>query len=132
VARSAAFQNDETNQVMNIGASFNMGAFTVMAQAGQFALGNSKYRNALLGGTAKFGPGTFRASVGVVRDNSAAVDNATQLAAGYIYDLSRRTAVYGTVSRIDNDAAAALSTGSLAAAAGKAHTGFEVGVRHSF
>lgn len=132
VARTAAFQNDETNQVMNIGGSFNMGAFTVMAQAGQFALGNSKYRNALIGGTAKFGPGTIRASYGVVRDNSAAVDNASQIAAGYIYDLSRRTAAYGTVSRISNDRAAALGTGSLAPVAGKNHTGFEVGVRHSF
>ncbi len=127
---------DETVQNINLGGSFVAGPATVMAQYGQFAFGSNKKQNALIGASAKFGPGIVRASYSIFRDNSAAVDNASQIAAGYIYDLSRRTALYGTVSRISNDGnattGAGFSTGALAAVKGKEHTGFEVGVRHSF
>ena len=60
--------------------------------------------------------------------------DATQIAVGYQYDLSKRTAVYGTFARVSNDGSATYVIGGGAAGqvAGKDSTGFEVGVRHTF
>jgi predicted porin len=126
---------DETAQTANIGASYNLGFATVMGYYGRFALGGNTRTNLLIGATAKFGPGTFRASYASYENDDAAVNDANQVALGYIYDLSRRTALYATVSRVSNDTAAAFGAnagGGIAPAAGKNYTGAEVGVRHSF
>jgi predicted porin len=63
-----------------------------------------------------------------------AIGDAKLLAAGYIYNLSKRTALYTTVSQIKNDGAARfiLSGAPAATAGGQKSSGFDVGVRHSF
>lgn len=55
-------------------------------------------------------------------------------AAGYIYNLSKRTALYTTVSQIKNDGAAKfiVNGAPAATAGGQKSSGFDVGVRHSF
>jgi predicted porin len=124
---------DETAAIANIGASYALGPANIMGYYSRFTLGTSTRTNALIGGNVKFGPGLVRAAYSRYSDNSAAQDNATQVAVGYVYDLSRRTALYGTFSRVSNDTARAFSTGGpLAAVAGKNYTGIEAGVRHSF
>jgi predicted porin len=130
---------DETAQTVNVGASWNLGFANVMGYYGRFNLGNNTRTNLLVGATAKFGPGTFRASYAAYENDDVAVNDATQIALGYIYDLSRRTALYGTVSRISNDTTASFgarsggnNSGGIAPVAGKNYTGAEVGVRHTF
>lgn len=60
-------------------------------------------------------------------------NDARQVAVGYVHNLSRRTALYGTYAAIDNDGAAAFVVGTPpAAAAGRASKGFEFGLRHAF
>jgi predicted porin len=46
--------------------------------------------------------------------------------------MSKRTALYGTYSRISNSGAGTYTLGPVAATAGGKATGYEVGVRHSF
>jgi predicted porin len=134
VAIAPAFQNDETLAFVNMAGSFNAGFATVMAQYGRQTLGNSTRTNALLGANVPAGPGFFRASFSRFTDNSAAADGARQVAAGYVYNLSRRTVVYGTVSRVTNDTARAFGAGleGVAAIAGRNNTGAELGVSHAF
>jgi predicted porin len=127
-----AVGGDDTAAIANIGAQYTLGPANLMGYYSRFTLGTSTRTNALIGGNVKFGPGLVRASYSRFTDNSAATDNGTQVAVGYVYDMSRRTALYGTVSRISNDTARAFSTGGLAAIAGKNHTGIEAGVRHNF
>jgi predicted porin len=61
-----------------------------------------------------------------------------QLAAGYVHNLSKRTALYTTVSYIDNKAGANFGVNGVGAAANPAvgadgrSGGVDVGVRHSF
>ena len=71
---------------------------------------------------------------GKVGNTSIDGQASSQLALGYVHDLSRRTALYGTVSRISNSAAlnAALSGGSGTLVKGGSSTGLELGVRHNF
>ena len=60
-------------------------------------------------------------------------DDADQIALGYIYHLSKRTAVYSTVARVRNKGAAAFAVDSKPAlVAGQDSTGFELGLRHIF
>jgi predicted porin len=63
-------------------------------------------------------------------------NDATQLALGYTYTLSKRTSVYATLARINNKGAAKFAVNPSAdlpaAAVGKKSTGYEAGVRHSF
>jgi predicted porin len=63
------------------------------------------------------------------------LNDADQYVLGYIYDLSKRTAVYTTVSVIDNKGGANFSVGGIAGftqPAGTKSQGVETGVRHSF
>jgi len=123
--------SDDTVAVVNVGGSYKIGGLTAMAQFGRFSLGPVDHSNFLVGGTYAMGAGTVKFSYGSF-DASPGSNDASQIALGYQQDLSRRTALYTTVSRISNDGTRAFGTGSLAAVAGKDHTGFEVGVRHSF
>ncbi len=62
-------------------------------------------------------------------------NDAEQYVLGYIYDLSKRTAVYTTVSVIENKGAANFTVGGIAGftqPGGAKSQGVETGIRHSF
>ncbi|OWQ92246.1 porin [Roseateles aquatilis] len=74
-------------------------------------------------------------SGGAVGSGYANGDDSTRLALGYVYDFSKRTAVYGTVARIGNKGAArssVLYTTPAGMLGGQNSTGAEVGLRHNF
>nr|WP_316643557.1 porin [uncultured Roseateles sp.] len=80
--------------------------------------------------------GTFKASYTSSNVNTAGeavTGDAKQFAVGYIHDLSKRSSLYGTLSRVSNNGKATIAvSGSPAVKAGQASTGFEVGVKHTF
>lgn len=120
---------------MNVGASFNMGFMTLMGQYSQREYGSADQKSALIGATVPLGAGTLKASFQKVSGSSSAFE-ADQIAVGYVYDLSKRTALYTHFSRIENEAGARFTASgsgpSVAAISGFKSTGFEFGVRHSF
>lgn len=60
-------------------------------------------------------------------------DDGKLFAIGYVYNLSKRTALYTTYAQIENNGVGRfLVSGSPAVAAGNKSSGFDVGVRHSF
>lgn len=81
--------------------------------------------------------GTFKAAYTSSNVNAAAeastFGDAKQFAVGYIHDLSKRSAMYGTLSRVSNSGKSTIGvSGSPAVKAGQASTGFEVGIKHTF
>ncbi len=70
-----------------------------------------------------------RVGATVIDDNDA-----TQIGVGYVHNLSKRTGLYTTVSRIDNKGTATyvVPGGPSGIAGGGTSTGVEAGVRHSF
>jgi predicted porin len=62
------------------------------------------------------------------------IGDAKLFAVGYIYSVSKRTALYTTFSQLKNDGAARFIVGGAPAATanGQKSSGFDVGVRHSF
>ncbi|MDR2298959.1 MAG: porin [Comamonas sp.] len=128
---------------MSIGASYNFGVAKVVGLAQQIKYkpesgSSAKYNNYLLGVSAPVG------GVGEVKAQYAYYDQkgdntkAQQLSLGYVHNLSKRTALYGTVAYMKNNKnselglqAKNLTDGALSAP-GKNQTGVQVGIRHAF
>lgn len=87
--------------------------------------------DALFGVTAPFGPHTLLASVIHKNDRTAADQDATQLAAGYRYALSRRTDLYAVIAHIRNRNGAAYTVGN-ATEGGTGNRAWNAGLRHVF
>ncbi|MFZ6644698.1 porin [Undibacterium sp. TJN25] len=91
--------------------------------------GKLNQRDLLLGLTASAGDtGTIVFSYIRKTDKALANADATQIAVGYIYDLSKRTALYTSYGQLRNDGAAKYKV----ATAGATDKVFDVGVRHFF
>lgn len=60
-------------------------------------------------------------------------DDARQLGVGYVHNLSKRTALYGTYARLTNSGQARyVVSGGVVPAGGRTSSGWEFGVRHLF
>jgi len=83
--------------------------------------------------TAPLGQGQLWASYTDANGDNVTGD-AKLAAAGYIYNLSKRTALYTTFSQLKNSGAARFVLGGAPAATanGQKSTGYDVGIRHSF
>ena len=132
--------NGDRTQV-SLGGSYDFGMLKASALVQQVEFeptvgtGKVKFDNWALGLSAPVGPGTVKAQYASydLKDSS---NEAQQLSVGYVYDLSKRTAVYGTVSFLKNKGASAVSLGGnglpLGGASGENQTGYQVGIRHAF
>ena len=137
-AKGRGASADQDADQFNIFASYDLGVvkpFIGFNQEKNKAAVEVKYQSYLLGLTAPVGPGTVRVSYNDV-DLKNSADDAQKFAIGYVYDLSKRTAVYGTVSFLKNKGASAVSLAgnglSLGGASGENQTGYQVGIRHAF
>lgn len=126
------------------GVSYNFGVARVMANFGQekasvqaTGAAIAKVSNFEIGAVAPVGPGRFRVSYNRTKLDVAALavdPQVSKFAVGYIYDLSKRTALYVTVASQKNKNGAAFTlTGpaTTSAADGRA-TGYNIGISHTF
>ncbi len=88
-------------------------------------------RDALVGLTVPFGPHALMASYIYKDDRTALNQNASQIAVGYRYTLSKRTSLYAVYSRIDNRNGASYTVGS-AIESGSGDKAASVGISHAF
>ncbi|SEK13834.1 MULTISPECIES: porin [unclassified Variovorax] len=146
-------------QTINLGASYDFGPVKLFGELSNVknkfntALSNThdSYNGYLFGATVPVGAGLIRASYSVVRYNEGAAGitgedpRAQKLAIGYVHNLSKRTALYATVARVNNrnDAnytgslVSASTTGYGSAGVGytglpRSSTGYDFGIRHAF
>jgi predicted porin len=120
----------------SLAGSFKLGAPTIMAQYNKTDTTGRGQKAMLVGMSYPMGAGEIRAAYTRADATGAiAANDATQFAAGYVHNMSKRTALYGTYARISNKGAATfVNAGGLALGlrTGFNSTGYEVGVRHSF
>jgi len=70
---------------------------------------------------------------GKVGNTNVDANDARHVGVGYVYNLSKRTAVYATAARISNEGKANFAiSGGPNLVAGTTSTGYEAGMRHSF
>ena len=120
----------DTTKVTLLGGNYDFGmvkAFlTVDKETG---LGTVDLRHVVVGLTAPIGAaGKLMVSYIKRTDNATADKDARQAAIGYTYDMSKRTALYTSYSRLSNDTNSAVKVTT----AGNTDSLFNVGVRHSF
>lgn len=148
---SAAVSYDRVNIVggerdaVAIGGSYNFGVAKLSGIAQQVKYSyngiarDNKYNNYALGVTAPVG-GAGEVKLQYALYDQKAIDaKAHQLSLGYVHSLSKRTAVYSTVSYLKNKDGSAMGlsakglTGSmLAGVRNESQTGVQVGIRHAF
>ena len=90
--------------------------------------GTTDLRHMIVGATVPIGAGSLMVSF--IQRQDQAVDNkdAEQLAIGYTYNLSKRTAFYTSYSRLNNDDKSSVK----AVKAGETNSLFNLGVRNFF
>jgi predicted porin len=119
-------------RAVNVGASYNFGVATLMGQISNDKNDVAKAKGFLLGVSMPMGAGEIRASYSQTKLDTAGDPRARQVAVGYIHNLSKRTAVYTSIARVNNNAASAVALNGSATAAGEGSTGFDLGIRHAF
>jgi predicted porin len=133
---------------MNVGGSYQISIVKTMAQYSREKADDFGARGVTrtvtgwaLGADVGIGPGDILASYSTVKIDGFDA-RGKKFALGYIYNLSKRTAVYGTYAHVSNSGgssfdAGSFSSGGLATATGAKNangssTGVDVGLRHSF
>ncbi|MBV8503319.1 MAG: porin [Paucibacter sp.] len=127
----------------SLGASYDFKLVKLSGYVSQAKFADDKLNIANLGVSVPLGRGSARLSYTYVdasghTPSGINVDknDASQVAVGYVYDLSKRTSLYTTASYINNKNEASYVVDSNPALPspnyGKSSTGYEVGIRHSF
>jgi predicted porin len=146
-------------QTINLGASYDFGPVKLFGELSNvknkfdLAAGDTHdtYNGYLIGASMPVGAGLIRASYSTVRYNAGAAGvtgedpRANKFALGYVHNLSKRTALYATVARVNNRNDAAYTGGLTAASTTgygstgvsysgvpRSSTGYDFGIRHAF
>jgi predicted porin len=111
----------ETAKWTTFNLSYNFGSFKLggLYGTGDTAAG-AEHQSYLLTATAPIGAGEFRFSYGQLKNKTADVTAAKGFGIGYHYSLSKRTTLYGDISRNNAD----VISGS--------QTGYDIGIKHNF
>lgn len=144
--RNASSTGNQDFKDQAYGVSYDFGPIKVDLAQRRWIIGPYRTVNSQLGAVIPAGPGVVKLTY--VRADQTGVNaaqnanDANLIGAGYVYNLSKRTAVYGNVARITNRGAAVFAIpGGPAVSAnatstnyfgGQKSTAFEVGIRHNF
>jgi predicted porin len=135
-------KNDITT--INVGGSYDLGVVKLSALYDQDKVTNgAKGKGFLFGVNAPVGAGEIRAAFSTYKTDQVGpvvvapavqINNpkSTKFAVGYVYNLSKRTAAYGTFARVSNKGGAAQALNGSAGSANNSSNGLDIGVRHSF
>ena len=126
---------------LTLGGSYNLNVVklnAILQQTKDDVPGGSERKvNAyMLGASAPVGAGEVKLQYALY-DQKAIDSKAHHISLGYVHNLSKRTAVYGTVSYMDNKDASSLglaakNLNTAGPGAGESQTGVQVGIRHAF
>jgi predicted porin len=119
----------------NVGGSYNFGVVKLMGYFDQTKQDTNKENRFSIGAVVPVGQAEIRAGFEQSKLTDTGYSNkVNQFSLGGQYNITKRTAVYTTVSRLKNGNGSALSlpSGFAAPTAGGKSQGFDVGVRHFF
>jgi len=93
-----------TFKEFNLGVAYDFGVAKLMTHVGtnNTDAAGTKYTHWGIGAKINAGPGYIPVSYNSAKQNDATSKGANQIAAGYVYILSKRTFLYTTVSHINN------------------------------
>lgn len=123
-----------------VGGGYDFGVVRVALTQRRFKQASASQTLRMLGAWVPLGNGELKFQWltsnmnGRVGAADVGANDARQLGLGYVHNLSKRTALYAQLARIDNDGAAAYAVpgGPAGLTGGRSSRGTELGVRHSF
>lgn len=116
----------------NIAGTYLLGSTKLFAHYASDSLGTVRGSGWLLGASHDFGSHTLRASWSRYASDRGEQPASAKIALGYVYHLSKRSALYTTFARVGNDGGASLSLGKSRTAANEPSSAIAVGMKHSF
>lgn len=131
-ASSTAYATGDITQ-RNINGQWNAGFAKLVATYGRDRAGATRARGGSVGMVVPVGPGNAKIGYSQYQITTGAVEReAKKLAIGYVHNLSKRTAVYGTLARIRNSGGANFALNGAATGANRSSSGVDIGLSHSF
>jgi predicted porin len=124
---------DTNAEVWTLGGTYDFQVVKLWGFVSSLENGSASQDNWLLGVTAPLGPVELRASYQSM-EGGGRLDGqeAKMVAVGGVYPLSKRTALYATYSRIDNDGTSFTIARGGPLTRGSTSDGYEFGIRHAF
>lgn len=119
----------------NVGGSYDFGPVQVLAGYAREKVARTVEltgKGYLVGAVVPMGAGRIRGSVSSYQTDAAGSPKATKYAAGYVYQLSKRTAVFATYARMRNSGGSAAALNGAVTAPNAASSGFDFGINHVF
>lgn len=117
-----------------LAVSYNFGPVKISTMYERDKVGNSATGTGyLLGANVPVGVGEIRAAYSTYKVSIGGnTPRSDKLALGYVYNLSKRTALYATVAHVNNRNGAANALNGAVTAANANSSGYDVGIRHTF
>lgn len=124
----------------SLGGQVDIAGVRVAAAWRQFRYADTQQVMTMLSAQKSFGPHEFKGSwiqsnqKGRVGTTVVDANDASQFGLGYVYTLSKRSAVYASLAQVSNEGAAryVISDGAPGIVAGGSSRGYEFGIRHRF
>jgi predicted porin len=116
----------------NAGASYDFDVVRVMGMYEWDKNGAVSARGWLAGALVPVGVGTVRVAYSRYGTDAAGSPTAKKWAVGYVYALSKRTALYTAAAHVSNEGSSASALNGAVTAAGQSSNGFDFGIRHNF
>ncbi len=119
----------------NLGIQYQIGSVNLMGGVYRDTAHRTKALKAdgwILAGVWTLGVGNIKLALSEYGTNATGNPNVRKFAAGYVHNLSKRTAVYGTFARVSNSGGATTALNKGTTAANMSSSGFDIGVRHQF
>lgn len=135
---AATAQIGDLQHTYDLGASWDFGVFKLTGSLDRESLRSVHETVGEIGAVVPFGTSQIRASYSRGQLKNATAPNSSttveQVTLGYVYNLSKRTAVYSTVARLNNKNGSRLTLPSASGqtTAGGKSQGAEFGLRHFF
>jgi predicted porin len=86
----------------------------------------------LVGAWVPLGNSEIKAAYSMSRSNAAGEPEAKKIAVGYVYNLSKRTALYTTLAHVTNKGGSRQALGGSTTGPNQSSKGFDLGIRHDF
>jgi predicted porin len=116
----------------NIGGQYDFGMAKLIAHYSRDKNGSVTGKGWLIGGLIPVGPGDVRLAYSRYETDAVGSPETKKWALGYVYNMSKRTALYATYARVNNNGTAASALNGSVTAAGNSSSGYDLGIRHSF
>jgi len=123
------------NTSSNIGARYDMGRVSLMGGYYRDTVDSTvgvTGSGAQLGAIYRVGAGEIKAQWSNYKTTAAGSPQTKKISLGYVHNLSKRTAVYGTYASVRNSGGATTALNNSVTAANQSSSGFDLGLRHSF